>query len=93
MNYPFELQRREAAAIRVRREKAAPLAVSAKEEGETPPEDTPTGVGLGRLPPRTVGLTLSGGGAVWLEIARRRLVAEPRSEHRRDLRRSWYRDP
>jgi len=63
MNYPFELQRREAAAIRVRREKAAPLASSAKEEGGAPPSDaTPPGVDLGRLPSRTVGLSLSGGG-------------------------------
>src|ERR1700753_2142839 len=62
MNYPFELQRREAAAIRVRREKAAPFAVNPKQEGETPPEDTPPGVALGRLPPRTVGVALSGGG-------------------------------
>jgi len=64
MNYPFELQRREAAAIRVRREKAAPCAASAKEEGEIPPppEAAPPGADLGRLPPRTVGLALSGGG-------------------------------
>jgi hypothetical protein len=63
MNYPFELQRREAAAIRVRREKAAPFSAPAKEEGETPPpEATLPGVDLGRLPPRTVGLAISGGG-------------------------------
>jgi hypothetical protein len=62
MNYPFELQRREAAAIRVRREKAAPFAASAKEEGEGLPEAAPPDVDFGRLPPQTVGLALSGGG-------------------------------
>jgi len=63
MNYPFELQRREALAIRARREKAAPFAASAQEAGEGPqPEAAPPGVDLGRLPPRTVGLALCGGG-------------------------------
>jgi hypothetical protein len=63
MNYPFELQRREAAAVRVRREKAARSAASAQEEGEAPPpEADPPGAELGRLPRRTVGLALSGGG-------------------------------
>ena len=62
MNYPFELQRREAAAIRVRREKAAPFAASAKEEGEGLPEAALPDVDFGRLPPQTVGLALSGGG-------------------------------
>src|SRR5580693_4684787 len=63
MNYPFELQRREAAAVRLRREKAAAFAFPTQEEDETPPtEATSPGVDLDRLPPHTVGLALSGGG-------------------------------
>jgi predicted acylesterase/phospholipase RssA len=63
MNYPFELQRREAAAIRARREKAVPIVASASEQGEGPtPDPTPSGIDLGLLPPQTVGLALSGGG-------------------------------
>ena len=62
MNYPFELQRREATAIRMRREKAAPFGASAEEGEERPPEPTLPDLDLSRLPPRTVGLALSGGG-------------------------------
>jgi predicted acylesterase/phospholipase RssA len=53
MNYPFELQRREAAAIHARRGKAS----SSSEETESTAAPA-----LGRLPPRTVGLAFSGGG-------------------------------
>jgi predicted acylesterase/phospholipase RssA len=68
MNYPFELQRREAAAIRARREKAAQSAVShdpapSPEEAESRHKGAlPPGAHRDQLPPRTVGLALSGGG-------------------------------
>jgi hypothetical protein len=63
MNYPFELQRREAAAVRARRQRAATPAASGKEECAAPEYSTASSrVDLDRLPPRTVGLALSGGG-------------------------------
>ena len=63
MNYPFELQRREAAAIRVRRQRADPPAAAGKQEPAAVESAAPSsGTHLDRLPPRTVGLALSGGG-------------------------------
>ncbi len=60
MNYPFELQRREAAAIRVRREKAA--GALTEQEVKESLDAAHSDPDLSRLPPRTVGLALSGGG-------------------------------
>ncbi|MBV8214145.1 MAG: patatin-like phospholipase family protein [Verrucomicrobia bacterium] len=67
MNYPFELQRREAAAIRARRRQAATPAASGNEGGAAPEYSTGSSTASAkgdpdRLPSRTVGLALSGGG-------------------------------
>ncbi|HTD16512.1 MAG TPA: hypothetical protein VK673_15115 [Chthoniobacterales bacterium] len=63
MNYPFELQRREAAAVRARRQRAATSAASAKEEcAAAEYSTTASRTDSDRLPSRTVGLALSGGG-------------------------------
>jgi hypothetical protein len=65
MNYPFELQRREAASVRARRQRAATPAASEKEESAAPEHSAGSSRAyLDRLPPRTVGLALSGGG-IW----------------------------
>jgi predicted acylesterase/phospholipase RssA len=86
MNYPFELQRREAAAVRLRREKAAPFAFSTQEEDEAPPpEATSPGVDLDRLPPRTVGLALSGGGIRAATFSLGILQALAKKGHLRDI--------
>jgi hypothetical protein len=62
MNYPVELKWREAAAIRLRRGKACTLRLSEVEINEAGSTITPPGSERDQLPPRTVGLALSGGG-------------------------------
>jgi hypothetical protein len=61
MNYPFELQRREAAAVHARRDKADPSFPSVTEESDSPPPGAAPPA-ADRLPSRTVGLAFSGGG-------------------------------
>lgn len=63
MNYPFELQRREAAAVHARRQRAATPVASGEEEFAAQECSTaPSKADSDRLPSRTIGLALSGGG-------------------------------
>src|ERR1700756_4357796 len=62
MNYPFELQRREAAAVHARRQRAATPVASGEEELAQDCSTAPSRADSDRLPPRTIGLALSGGG-------------------------------
>src|SRR6266478_2998793 len=62
MNYPVDLKRREAAAVRLRREIAKVPAPSAEEARQARAEADPPGSDGDELPPRTVGLAFSGGG-------------------------------
>lgn len=58
MNYPFELRRREVAAIKARRERARNPAVPRPTNPPQPPPSAPDDA----LPPDTVAIALSGGG-------------------------------